>query len=176
MVLCAYYYSVYTGRFAVDIFDRDLGFPVRTEIRYCLVLPYFGQLPCQPVGQRDRHGHELLRFVARIADHKSLVSCADLVYLIVGELPCFEGLVHPLADIRRLFVYRSYYSAGVTVEAILRPRVADFLNCFPRDLWNVDIAVRCDLSRYYDKSGADKRLTCDSSHRVLFEDRVKDSV
>ena len=65
---------VYPDRLSVVVFDRDLGRPVRPQIRKDPVLSDLGQSFGQSVGHGDRQRHQFRGLVAREAKHQSLVS------------------------------------------------------------------------------------------------------
>lgn len=68
------------------------------------------------VREDERRRHVFARFVARIAEHDALIARALF----------FFGLAHDtLVNVRRLFVDRGEYAAGITVELIFAFGITD---------------------------------------------------
>ena len=107
------------------------------------------------------------RLVGRVAEHEALVAGTDAVERIVvaGLVLQLEGLVDALGDVGRLLVERDDHAAGLGVEPVLRPGVADRRDRRERRR-DVDIRVRRDLARNDDESGRDERLARDAARRV----------
>ena len=63
-------------RLAVLVVERDLGLPVRTEVREDACLAHLGEAMGEPVGEPDRQRHEVVGLVARVAEHHPLVAGA----------------------------------------------------------------------------------------------------
>ena len=151
---------------AVLVLDGHLALSVGTQIGQSLVLADFGEAARKAARKlmRERYGqrHQLLGLVAGVADHKPLVARSNGVDFVVGKLLRFLRLVHAERYVARLLIYRREHRAGVPVEAILRARVADFLDRLARDLRDVDVAVR--------------GLARDAAHRVRLKYRVENGV
>ena len=64
----------------------------------------------------------------------------------------------PMGDVGRLLVDGDDHAAGVAVEAVLGPRVADVPDGLARDLGDVHVAGRRDLARHDDEPGGEERL------------------
>jgi hypothetical protein len=65
------------GRLAIDVFDGDLGLGVRAQpLGKLASLADAGQLTAEAVGEHDRRGHELGRFIAGVTKHDALVASA----------------------------------------------------------------------------------------------------
>ena len=90
------------NRFAVAIFDGDLGFSIGTEEIDFLALADFREALRQAVGQLDRHGHQFFGFVAGKAEHQALVARA--------------AGVHAHGDVRRLALDGAHDRAGVGIK------------------------------------------------------------
>jgi len=73
--------------------DRHLGLRIGPEPGISAAPPVFGQAPGQTVGEEDREGHQLRRFVGRISEHDPLVARS----LLAGKAPVG---VNPLGDLR----------------------------------------------------------------------------
>ena len=85
-MLRGHYHSIHPYRPAVLIFHRHLRLPVRPQVRDIPVLPCLGKLPCKGMGQIDRHGHQLVRFVRGIPEYHPLVAGPKLLLLAPPDL------------------------------------------------------------------------------------------
>ena len=85
-VLRGHYHGIHPYRPAVLIFHRHLRLPVRPQVRDIPVLPCLGKLPCEGMGQIDRHGHQLVRFVRGIPEYHPLVAGPKLLLLAPPDL------------------------------------------------------------------------------------------
>src|SRR6185436_738883 len=74
---------------------------------------------------------------------------------------------------RGLLVDGSDDAARVAVEAQLRVDVADVLDRVARQLGDVDVTRRGDLTRHDHQAGGEERLAGDSTARVLGQDRIE---
>ena len=110
--------STRTG-LAVHVFHGNLGLAVRTEEIDFARLADLRELVRQLVRELDRHGHQLGRLVARVAEHHALVAGA--------------AGVHAHGDVGRLRLDGGEHAAGFGVEAILRAGVANVVDHFAGD-------------------------------------------
>ena len=81
----------------------------------------------EPVREPDRHRHEVVGLVARVAEHHPLVAGALAVedVLAARARARLERPVDALRDVGRLLVDRHDHAAGVAVEAERLAVVAD---------------------------------------------------
>src|ERR1700722_12362505 len=93
------------------IFNRNLGFAIRTKERKSSILAHLRKPHRKLVRQRNRSRHQLLSFVTSETYHHSLIAGAAGVYA--------HGYV------AGLFVDAGDYGAGVAVEAVDGIVVAD---------------------------------------------------
>src|SRR5215216_44322 len=94
--------------------------------------------------QQDRHGHELVSLIRRVAEHHSLVAgTAD---------------VDAHRDVRRLAIDRTDHRAGLAVESERWIVVADALDRRTNDVRNRNIRRRRDLTRDTCEPGSNERL------------------
>ena len=88
-------------RLAVLVAHRDLGLPVRAQVRQDLGLAHVGEAAGELVRECDRQRHELGRLGAGEAEHHALVAGAlgveHVVVVDVGAL--LECFVDALADV-----------------------------------------------------------------------------
>ena len=126
--------------------------------------------------EHDRHRHELLGLVRRVAEHHPLVARADEVERIGVAVLRLVRLVDALRDVGRLPVDRDDDAAGLEVEAVLGARVADLGDRLADDRANVDVGLGRDLAGDDDEAGGDQRLAGDAAVGVVGEDRVEDGV
>lgn len=80
----------------VVVHNAHLGLAVGQQVLEAAVVAHLGQAAGQPVGQADRQGHQLRRFIAGVAEHDSLVAGANA---IEGIAVVVVGLVHALGDV-----------------------------------------------------------------------------
>ena len=130
------------------------------------------------MGQKDGHGHQFVGVAAGVAEHHALVARTLAVehVAITGVGAELESGAHSLGDIRRLFVNGGDDPAGVGVEAVLGPRVADPGDGLPGDPGDVHIGVRGDLARHDDQTGGDQGLARHSAVGVVLQHRVEHGV
>ena len=98
----------------VVIDHAHLGLAVGQQVLEAAVVAHLGQAAGQPVGQADRQGHQLRRFIAGVAEHDPLVAGADA---IEGIAVVVVGLVHALGDVGGLLVEGHQHGAAVGIEA-----------------------------------------------------------
>ena len=105
-------------RHAVLVLDAHLGLAVGAQVVEHAVLAHLGEPVGEPVREPDRHRHEVVGLVARVAEHHPLVAGADLVVVVAGAVArCSTALSTPMRDVGRLLVDRRDHAAGVAVEA-----------------------------------------------------------
>ena len=96
---CALTRTVCTaGRPVGVVLNRDLALAVGSEERQRAVAAHLGQAPRDAVRKQDRHRHELVRLVGRVAEHHSLVAGAELVRL--HALARLERVIDAAGDVR----------------------------------------------------------------------------
>ena len=164
-------------RAIVLVTDRDLSLAVRAEVADDARLANLGELPRELVRQLDRHRHQRLRLAGRVPEHHSLVSGAGAVEL-VGRLALalLEPGIHPLSDVGRLLVDRREDGARLVVEAVAGVVVADLADRLARDLRDVDVGLRGDLTGHDHEAGVDQALAGDAPGGVVPHHRVEDAV
>ena len=139
--------------------------------------PHRRQPLAQPVGEDDRERHQLGRLVARVAEHEALVAGALEVVGVGLLVPAgLERVVDALGDVGRLLVERHRDAAGLAVEAVLRPVVADLADRAADDLGDVNVGRGRDLPGHHHLAGRDQRLAGDAAVGVVGEHRVEDAV
>ena len=85
-------------------------------------------------------------------------------------------MIDTLGDVGRLLVDADQDAAGLPVDAVLGPRVADLLDRLADEAGDVDVRLGRDLAEDQDRPGAQRRLAGDPAERVLAQDRVEDGV
>ena len=168
--------SINSYGLAVIVFNCYLSLSIGTEIGENARLSYLGQLLCKLVGKRDGHRHKLGSFVARIAEHHSLIACACLVVIVNIAVTVLESLVNAHCDIGGLLVYGSDNGAGVTVKAVLCTVVADVDNYLSYDLGDINVTACGDLTHAHYETCGGSGFAGNSSHWVLCQYSVKNSV
>ena len=92
-------HRVETARHAVLVLDRDLGLPVGPQDVDDALFAHLRETAGQPVREPDRHRHEIVGVVGRVAEHHALVAGADLVVRITGTGLLLERLVDTHRDV-----------------------------------------------------------------------------
>ena len=78
-----------------------LRLAVGAQVREHVGLPHLGEPFCELVREHDRHRHQLVGLVGRVAEHHPLVARADQVERVVAVLGLERG-VDTLCDVGRL--------------------------------------------------------------------------
>ncbi|KFM89137.1 hypothetical protein DJ90_6224 [Paenibacillus macerans] len=127
--------------FAVDIFNRNLGFTVRPEVTQRAVLPHFGKAASNTVRQRNRKRHELRRFIRSKTKHQPLVTGADIFRFLIdlGRIPAFQSGVYALGNVCGLLIKRGEDRASIEIEPIFSTGIANLLHRFANNSRNIDI-------------------------------------
>jgi len=84
--------------------------------------------------------------------------------------------VHAHGNVGRLGVDRGDDRAGFGIETEFRTGVSDLLDGLPHDVRDFHIPFGSDLSRHHGKPRGQKRLARHTAHRVLFQQRVQNSI
>jgi hypothetical protein len=122
----------------VRVADRDLGLAVGTEVVEGPVLADRGEPFRQPVRDVDRHRHQRLRLVGRVAEHHPLIPGPGDEELVARALDSgLVGLVDPLGDVGRLLVDRNQDRDVVAVVAVVAVVVADLADRLADQLGHV---------------------------------------
>ena len=126
------------------------------------------------MGQIDGQRHERGRFVARVAEHHSLVARSlEVEVVAAGARPDLLAAIDTLGDVGTLRIESDEHTARLAVEAVLGVVVADALDDLARNFGNLDVLRRGDLTRHQAQSGGHQRFAGDTSVRVLGEDRIE---
>ncbi len=123
----------------------------------------------QRVGPRDRHGHQLVRFVRGVAEHHALVASA----LVKRGLA-----VHALGDVGRLAMKLAHVGECVPGEPFVRTIVTDVLDDVAGDLADVDLVESAagDFAGVHHEIGRDHRFAGDVRAGIAFEAGVQNRV
>ena len=167
VVLGRNYDSINALSDAVIILDGNLSFAVGSEIFESAVLSDLGKLFGKLMSKRNRKRHKLGRLVARIAEHHTLVSRADLVVVVVLAVALLEALVNAHSDIRTLSVDRCEHSAGAAVKAAARVIVADIVDNLSDDCGDIHITFGGNLTHNVNHTCCSGCLTRNMSVLVL---------
>ena len=160
---------------AALVFDGDLRLAVRAQVRQLAGLADLGQATRHAVGEGDRQRHQLGGLAAGEPEHHPLVAGAELEgrRCVVADL---ERRVDPLRDVRRLALDRDERAAGLVVESVVGPGIADVADGVADDRLEVDVGVGRDLAEHQHEAGRGGGLAGDSRVGVLADDRVQDGV
>ena len=115
---------------AVLVLEGHLGLAVRPQVGQLAGLAHLGQAPGHPVGQGDRQRHQLGRLAAGEAEHHPLVAGAELV------------AVDAHRDVGRLLLDADQDAAGLVVEAVVGPGVADVADRLADDRLEIGVGGR----------------------------------
>ena len=94
----------------------------------------------------------------------------------VFPAPDLQGLVDAHGDVAGLFVDGGQHRAGVAVEAVFGPVVADVNDHVPDDFGDVHIAAGGNFAHDHDHTGGGAGLAGHPAHGVLLQDRVQNRV
>ena len=126
---------------AVAIADRHLALRVGSEVGHDVSAPDLRRAVHQPVCQMDGQGHVHIGVAAGVAEHHALVAGSLAIELVlVARIGAhLEGLVHSLGDVAGLLVDGGDDPAGLGVEAVLGPGVADAGDGAAGDRRDIDV-------------------------------------
>ena len=175
-MLAGDHHGVHPHRLAVGVFHRHLGFSVGTEIGEDSLLAYRREPFCHLMGKRNGQRHQLRGLVTGVAEHHALISCADAEPVLHFSVFRLQRLVHAHGDVRGLGVQRGDHGAGIAVEAVFCPVIADLSDGFPHDLLDIHIRLGGDLAHDADKTCGDEGLAGDAGAGVLPQHFVKDRI
>ena len=152
------------------IFDGELGFGVRPQVRHQLrvVVADAGENLEGDVGEIERQRKIVLGVAAGIAEHHSLVAGP----LLVRVLPD-----HTAVDVVALLVDCRKHSAGRAVEHVFALVVADAVDDTAYRLLDVHIGILgAHFAADYHQSGGAESLTGHLGLFILTEELVEDGV
>ena len=151
---------------------RGAGSRATPSLRTC------GEPVGQPVREPDRHRHEVVGLVARVAEHHPLVAGADLVVVVAGagraarspcRRPCAMSGDCSSIEMMTPQVLPSMPNDGVGVADARRSCRGRCAGCRRSALVLISPATTT-------QAGGDERLARDPAVRVLGQDRVEDAV
>ena len=134
-----------------------------------LALRSTGETVGELVREQDRQRHQLVGFVAGVAEHDALIAGALIAALAGRRRHALIDLVRLLGD------ERDDLQRGVA-ERLARVGVADLLDRLPHDLVVVELGVGRDLAGEHDVVALDERFAGDAALRVLLEAGVENRV
>ena len=123
--------------------------------------------------KRNSGRHKLLSFIDGIAEHHSLISCADILFIFSSVL---KSIVYSLSYIRRLLINELYYLYSMTVKAKLRTIISDVVYCIPDRPFNIDIGRGGNLPGKHDIVVLDHCFNSHTGIFILFYICVKDRI
>ena len=176
-MLGGHHHGVDAAGFVVFVvLHRDLGLPVRAQVRQQAGFPDLCEAPGHFLCKAQGQGHKLRRLVAGIAEHHPLVSGAVFRFGVRIALLLLKALVHAHGNVWRLLVDGSHHGAGVAVHAVFGAVVPDILQNDPGDFGDIHVAARADLAHHENEAGRGCALAGNMPVRVFPEDLVKDRV
>ena len=167
--------SIYTNRFAVIIFNGNLSFAVRTQVRQHAFLTNLGQLQSQLVSQICRHRHVAFGFVGCITEHHTLVAGTGFFLSSLAFLS-FQRFVNAHSDIRGLLVYGNQHTAGVAVKTEFCTVVADIVDGFAGNVCDINIALGRNFTENVNLTGSNDSFASNTAFRILSQDGIKHSI
>ena len=107
-----------------------------------------------------------------------LVSGTDGFDLLVAHLIlfCLKRFVYAHCDVGRLLINRRDDTTRVCIETIFSSRVADLTDRITDDLLNIDISLCRNLTHNKYKTGRGRCLTCNTAHRILLKQCIKNRI
>ena len=144
--------AVNTFRFvSFGILHGDLRFGVGAQVGHLLaLLADGGQFLHETVRQLDRQRHEVVHFIAGVAEHHALVAGA-----LVFQCSPF----HPLVDVGGLAVDGGYHATGFVVELVVAFVVTDILDDTAHYVIDGNVSFGLHFAGANNKAGGDQRLT-----------------
>ena len=179
VVLCGNNNGLKSCRLAIlVILDGDLCLSVRTKVCESAVLSDCGELQRKLLRKSDRVRHELRCLVRSIAEHHTLVTCADRVDLFLRHLilSCFKSLVDAHGDVCGLLVHGNDDCACICVKSHSRVCVADLTDRVAGDRLEIDICICSNLTHDKNKTCCHCCLAGNAAHRILRKAGVKHCV
>ena len=122
-----------------------LSFTVGTKVRQHAVLSHLGKTRGKPMGKRYRKRHKLLRLVAGISEHHTLIARAYGIVPVSAALSLY-GRVHAHSYIGRLALDIDYDIASRSIEAERRVVISRIGYRLARHSGIIDIRARCHLA------------------------------
>src|SRR5450432_2546547 len=119
------------GLVVCAVFNRDLGFAVRPEVRKHSALADFRETKGEFVGQINGRGHVAFILIGGIAEHHALIAGATRI--------------HAHGDIARLLVDGGDHRAGVGIKTVKRIVIANGLNHAAHNFLEINIGVGGDF-------------------------------
>ena len=130
----------------VFVLDRNLGLAVGTEEVDDALLADLREPLGHAVREPDRHRHQRVGLVARVAEHHSLVAGADLVVRVGVAGALLQRLVDTHRDVGRLLVDGDDHAARLAVDAERGVGVADAVDRVAGDARDVEVRLGADLA------------------------------
>ena len=130
------------------------------------------------MGKGNGIGHQLRRLVSGIAEHHTLISCADGVQLGVVHAG-FSGLqsfVNPHGDIRGLLIQSHHDGTDIAVEARLCIIVTDLVHGPAHNGRYVQICSGGNLPSHQNEARAAGRLAGHPAHGILLHACIQNRI
>ena len=125
------------------VLDGHLALGVGPEIGHFVVLaPQYGELLHDDLGEYQRRGHVFARLVAGVAEHDALVA-GSLLFVLFHDA---------LVDVGALLVDGGEDAAGVSVEHVVAPGIADAVDDASGDVLYIDVCFRTHFAGNYYQS------------------------
>ena len=170
------HHGIHTGGLAIlVILHRHLRLAVGAQVIHQLFLTDLRQALGHLLGQGDRQRHQLRRLVAGVAEHHALIAGAVVQRTVTGLLG-LQTLVHAHGDIAGLLVDVGDHGAGVAVEAVLGPVIADVQHHLTGDLGDIHVAVGGDLAHDVDQARGHAGLAGHTAIGILLHDGVQNRI
>ncbi len=166
-MLSSDHHRVHSNRSSIDVLNRHLRFPIRSQEIEDFLLPDFGQPTGQPMGIDDGHGHQLGRLVTGIAKHQSLIP---------GPLLVVFPLIHSLLDVGGLLIDRGDHCAGLPIEPHGRVIVSNLFDGPPDDGRHMDVTGSGNFTRNDGHPRRDHGLAGHPGIWILSDNRIQDAI
>ena len=130
------------------------------------------------MSQGNRVWHQFRGFIRGVAEHHSLISCADCLDLLFRHfiVLCFQRPVNAHGNIRGLLVDCRDHAAGICVKSKLPSCVANLPYRIPDDLLDIYVSVGGNLSHNKYKARGGACLACHAAHGILLHKRIQDRI
>mmetsp|Transcript_22743 Transcript_22743/g.43489 ORF Transcript_22743/g.43489 Transcript_22743/m.43489 type:complete len:208 (-) Transcript_22743:152-775(-) len=174
IVLCRDQNGVHTQRHhsaaLVLVLDGHLSLAVRSHPGAHSCFAHNGQAMTDLGSENVSERHQLLSLIRRVAEHVSLITGSDLLWLLCAHA------MHSLADIRGLLLNVHKDLARVAVESDLSRREPNFFSSLANNRLVINLGLGRDLAEDHDHTSLRCGLASHLRLGVLFKARIQNCI
>ena len=161
--------GVHRLRTSIHIAHGELALRVRTEEGQRAVLAENGLLLHQAVCVVDRGGHQRVGFVARVAEHQTLVAGTGFERVV-------RSLVNTLLDVGRLLVVANENGTAAVINAVFGIVIANLTEGVAGNADVIDLSGGGDFASEHDESRGAEGFCSDATVGILLENGIENGV